>query len=511
MTTSTDNLIRFLDHWQPQRIVVVGDFMLDRYVYGNAERLSPDAPVPVLTAVRIEDSPGGAANVCRDLVALRCNVDCLGLIGRDEPGRKLKTQLRDAGCNVAGLIATAHRPTTVKQSLVGLAQHRHPQKMFRLDTEQNQPLTPDVEQRLLDRARKVLPAAAVLCLEDYNKGVLTASLCQKLIALAKRHNVPVIVDPAAIDDYAKYSGATCITPNRFEAWLATGQRGNHGELAHIKHMAAQLKRKLKLEAAVITADKTGLVLLENRKPAVVVPGRARSVYDVSGAGDMTLAMLAAARANSADWPTAAALANIAAGLEVEQAGVVPIPLGDILLTLLRQKHEKLGKLRTLDELLPEIEAYRAKGNRIVFTNGCFDMLHAGHVQLFRQARAAGDLLIVAINSDPSIRRIKGPSRPVNTQKDRVLLLSELESIDYVIVFDADTPTELLRAIKPDILAKGGEYSKRQVVGANLVERYGGEVMLIKPVKGRSTTHLIQRIADNHTQPAKPRGRGYVTD
>jgi len=321
--------------------------------------------------------------------------------------------------------------------------------------------------------------------------------------------VAVLVDPAAIDDYSKYTGATCITPNRFEAWLATGQRGDHGELAHIKRMAAALKRDLKLEAAVVTADKTGLVLLADCKRAVVVPAEARSVYDVTGAGDMILGMLAAARACGADWATATALANVAAGLEVEQSGVVPIPLSDILLALLRQKHQKLGKLRTLDELLPEIDAYRAQGNRIVLTNGCFDMLHAGHIHLFRQARAAGDLLIVAINSDQSIRRIKGPSRPVNKQKDRVLLLSELESIDYAIVFDSDTPTDLLRAIKPDVLVKGGEYRKAEVVGADLVEGYGGRVMRVEPLKGLSTTHLIQRIAGNNAGPVKPRGRGYV--
>ncbi len=482
-------LIALLDRWQTRRIAVAGDFMLDRYAYGNASRLSPDAPVPVLTVERTESLPGGAANVCLDLAALRCEVACLGVVGDDEAGHTLAEAMRDAGVDTSGLIAHAARPTTVKHNLVGLAQHRHPQKMFRLDTEDRSPVTPDLEQRLLDAAASpggLLDGADVLCLEDYDKGVLTPAVCQGLIALANGRGIPVFIDPAAVTDYTKYRGATCITPNRTEAQLATG-------LDDPAAMAERLQTGLGLSHVVLTLDKSGALLRGPGGETVTVPTVARSVYDVTGAGDMVLAMLAAAIANGAAWPDAVALANVAAGLEVEKAGVVPIPLDEILLALLQQDHGQLGKVRTLDQLLPELHAYRRSGRRIVFTNGCFDILHAGHVAYLREARRQGDLLVVGLNSDASIRSIKGPDRPVNHEADRLLVLSELESVGYLVVFGEDTPLHLIEAIRPDVLAKGADYTREQVVGHGIVEAHGGRVALIDLFEGRSTTNLIAKM------------------
>lgn len=493
-TPSTDDLIRFMDRWQPRKIVVVGDFMLDRYIHGNAERLSPDAPVPVLNVRKREHRAGGAANVCLDLRALACEVACVGVVAEDEPGRLIRAALREAGCDVSGLLPADDRPTTVKENYVGLAQHRHPQRMFRVDQESREPISAKAAAKLAAAAKKLLKGAAALCLEDYGKGVLTAELCGSLIAAAKQARVPVLVDPAAITDYARYKGATCITPNRTEAARATGCDPAASDEPTLRKMGQKLLRQLGAEAVTLTLDKQGMLLLQRGKPARLIPTQARAVYDVVGAGDMVLAMLAAAIANGADWPTAVRLANTAAGLEVEKFGVVPIPLSEILLSLLQQNHQQLGKLRNLEQLIVEAAAHRDQGRRIVFTNGCFDMLHAGHIQLLRQARQAGDLLIVAINSDASIRRLKGPSRPVNTEADRVLVLSELESVDYIIVFEQDTPIPLLRALKPDVLVKGGDYTRDQVVGHDIVDAYGGQVLLVPPVKGRSTTNLIAKIA-----------------
>ncbi|RMH63227.1 MAG: D-glycero-beta-D-manno-heptose 1-phosphate adenylyltransferase, partial [Bacteroidetes bacterium] len=341
-----------------------------------------------------------------------------------------------------------------------------------------------VHDRLLQLAERALKKADVLCIEDYGKGVLTDSLCQAVIRLARKANVPVLVDPAAIDDYTKYRGATCITPNRYEAALATGSDASINDEPALVAMGRKLLRQLSLQTLVLTLDKQGMLLIEKGRKPRLVPTRAREVYDVTGAGDTVLAMLAAALANDAGWQRATELANVAAGLEVEKFGVVPVDLDEVLLDVLRSNHEPHSKLRTADQLATELAAHRRQGRKIAFTNGCFDILHAGHVSYLRAAAAEGDLLVVAVNSDDSIRRLKGPGRPVNHEADRVMVLSALDSVDYVVVFDDDTPKPLLRKLKPDVLVKGDEYTHDQVVGYEIVESYGGRVARVPMVKGR---------------------------
>lgn len=494
MSQPTDQLVAVLDRWKKTRIIVVGDFMLDRHIYGNAERLSPDAPVPVLAAERREHAPGGSANVCLDLCALKCEVHCVGVVGKDEHGRTLKSALAEAGCKVTGLVASPDRPTTVKHNFVGLAQHRHPQKMFRVDDENRDPIPHDVEEQLLAKVTPLLKKTDVLCLEDYNKGVLTPTLCRALIAAARKHKVAVFVDPAAIADYSKYKGATCITPNRSEAALATGIDTSAGNSTTLRRAAMKLQHDLDVAHVVLTLDKSGLMLQSKGEKPIVAPTRVREVYDVTGAGDMVLAALAAAYANGVDWPQTLELANLAAGLEVEKFGVVPIELNELLLAVLQRGRAELGKLRTVDQLAVELDAYRSQGKSIAFTNGCFDILHAGHVRYLREASKCADLLVVALNSDASIRRIKGKDRPVNKQDDRVMVMSELASVDYVVIFDADTPRKLLAKLKPDVLVKGADYkSKEDVVGWDIVEKYGGRVERVGLVKGLSTTNIIRKI------------------
>lgn len=486
-------LIAQLDRWQPIRVLVVGDFMLDRHTYGNAQRLSPDAPVPVLHVEKQTQTPGGAANVCLDLAALQCHVQTLGLVGDDEPGCSLASDLQKHNIQTQGLIVSADRPTTVKQSLVGLAQHRHPQKMFRLDTEARGDISVADEKALLDKAKSLITQTDVLCLEDYAKGVLTPSLCQALIALAHEHDVPVLVDPPAAKDLSKYRGATCMTPNRSEAQLATGMPDST-DPKQLAKLGQTLMEQLELDTLVLTLDRQGAMLFEKQSEPTLIPTRARSVYDVTGAGDMVLAMLAGARGNGMDWSSAVVLANIAAGLEVERFGVVPIELDEILLSLLAEAHGQT-KLRTLESLRPEIRAHKKAGKKIAFTNGCFDILHAGHVSYLRQARQTADLLILGLNTDESIKRLKGNDRPVNHQDDRVLVISELQSVDYVVLFDEDTPIELIRAIEPDVLVKGADYQKHEVVGHDIVEAAGGKVELVPLVEGRSTTNIIAKMAE----------------
>jgi len=488
-----DDLIHLLDTWRPRRVTVVGDFMADRYVYGHAQRLSPDAPVPILAAQREELKPGGAANVALALRALRCEVDCLGVVGQDGMAGALRKALEDAGCDAAGLVVDPDRPTTVKHNFIGLAQHRHPQKMFRVDQESRDPIPKAVNDKLLKLAERKLKKSDVLCLEDYGKGVLTEALCQGLIKLAGKAGVPVLVDPAAIEDYGKYRGATCITPNRYEAALATGTDASASDEKSLIAIGKKLVRSLSLDTLVLTLDKQGLLLMGKAGKPRFVPTRAREVYDVTGAGDTVLAMLAAALANDAGWDRATELANVAAGLEVEKFGVVPIDLDEVLLDVLASNHQPHGKLRTLDELATELAAHRRRGKKIAFTNGCFDILHAGHVGYLRAAANEGDLLVVAVNSDRSIRKLKGPGRPVNHESDRVMVLSALESVDYVVVFDQDTPKPLLRRLKPDVLVKGAEYSRERVVGHEIVESYGGRVARVPMVKGKSTTNIIRKI------------------
>jgi len=491
-----DDLIRLLDSWRSRRVLVVGDFMADRYVYGHAQRLSPDAPVPVLNAQRHELKPGGAANVALALRALRCDVSCLGVVGKDDLAGSLKQSLKDAGCDSVGLIADPDRPTTVKHNFIGLAQHRHPQKMFRVDEESRAPIAKVLTDRLLKRAEKLLKKTDVLCLEDYDKGVLTEALCQGLIRLAKRAKVPVLVDPAAIDDYRKYRGATCLTPNRFEAALATGKDADDTREQAIVALGRKLMSDLALNTLVLTLDKQGLLLLVKGAKPRFVPTVAREVYDVTGAGDTVLAMLAAALANDTGWERATELANVAAGLEVEKFGAVPVDLDEVILDVLKSNHHAHNKLRSINELIPELAAHRRQGRTLAFTNGCFDILHAGHVAYLRAAADTGDLLIVGLNSDKSIRKLKGKGRPVNHEADRVMVLSALESVDYIIIFDKDTPKGLLRAIRPDVLVKGDEYSVKQVVGHEIVESYGGKIARVPMVKGRSTTNIIRKIGEH---------------
>ena len=430
-----------------------------------------------------------------DLAALGAVVDAVGVVGADETGQLLRKHLRDCGASADRIIEAPDRPTTCKVRLVGLAQHRHPQQMMRLDFEEHSPLPADVCDRLVQQVSEALEGAAMLCIEDYNKGLLLADVCARLIKLARDRAVPVIIDPANIPDFSKYRGATALKLNRTETEKATGLPAQ--DPTQFAAAAQWLVDRLDLEAAVVTLDKNGAYFATRDGQQKWLKTRQRQVYDVTGAGDMVLAMLAMARTAGASWEESVALANIAGGLEVERFGSVPIKPREILDELLDEAHQTLGKERTLDRLVKELQYHRAGGKKVVFTNGCFDLIHLGHVKYFQFAKRQGDLLVVGVNTDSSIRRLKGEKRPVITEDDRLGVLEELKSIDYLVRFDDDTPLRLIEAIKPDVLVKGADYQKEQVVGWDIVEAAGGRVALAPLIDGRSTSSVIKRIVEAH--------------
>lgn len=493
------SLLHQLGSYKPFAAIVVGDFMLDQHVYGAAERLSPDAPVPVLHATRWEDRPGGASNVSLCIRGLKGDVLCFGVVGADDAGRTLRAKLVEAGCDVGGIIDDASRPTTIKRSLIGLAQHRHPQKMFRMDIETRDPLATHIEDALFDLIARRIDEADVVCLEDYSKGVCTERLCARLITLCRAHAKELLVDPAAIEDYSKYRGATAVTPNRSEAELATGLDTpiDASEL-HNAGLATKLLKELDLDAVVLTLDKHGALLEERDGRPVVVPTVARAVYDVTGAGDMVLAALAGARANGIGWHEAVRFANIAAGLEVQVFGAQAIPFATIQREVLMQTRTFENKLRDIEDLLVELAVHREAGHRIVFTNGNFDVIHAGHVGYLREARTLGDVLVVAINADEQVRVQKGANRPIYPAADRAAILSEMQCVDFVTVFEEPTVDDLLRRIQPDLYVKGGDYKPHEINEHDTAKRLGIELRVLAHRPGLGSRHVIEKMRNTNS-------------
>ena len=488
-----------LSKWKPFTALVIGDFMLDQYVYGAAERLSPDAPVPVLQASRIEDRAGGAANVAACLQSLDAQVYCFGVIGSDPEGAVLSDAIAASGADVCGLIRDPGRTTTIKRSLIGLAQHRHPQKMFRVDMESCEPIDQAVCKKILVAIEAALPQADVVCIEDYNKGVCHESLLAPVMEKCKQLGIPVLVDPAAIADYARYQGATALTPNRSEAELATGRSTPlEASEEHNGELAQQLIKTVGCEVVVVTLDRHGALLLERGQSPKLMPTQARSVYDVTGAGDMVIAALAGAIANEMTWEQAVALSNMAAGLEVERFGAQPIAISELRRAALQTASKLVGKIRDRTALEVEVQVHREAGHRIVLTNGCFDILHAGHVAYLQQAKGEGDVLVVGVNADEQVRALKGQGRPVFTAEQRMRVLAALECVDYVTEFQEPTAEALIRSVMPNIYAKGGDYRPEQIAEHDFVTKLGIELRVLAHEPGLGSTQII-----DHLETTKP--------
>lgn len=485
-------LSEILDGAPGRHCLLVGDFMIDRYLYGDAERISPEAPVPVLRVVRQEDALGGAGSVAADIAALGAVPHCVGVVGTDLDGGVLGDLLRKAGADPSGMVRVGDRPTTRKTRLIGLAQHRHRQQLIRVDDESAAEVTGAAFSELVRQVEFLLPECEVACIEDYNKGVVSRAMAEVVIAAARGRGVPVVVDPAAISDYGRYAGATLITPNRTETEKVSGLRLRTMEA--VAEAAPHILSACRTEYVCVTLDADGAALIGPGGMFEHVPTKPRDVYDVTGAGDEVLAALAVALAAGAGLREAIALANVAGGLEVEKFGCVPIRRDEMLGEILLENHRALGKVRTLEQLLPELMRRRQRRETVAFTNGCFDLLHRGHVSNLAFCRQHADILVVGLNSDESVRRLdKGQSRPIVCQTDRAAVLAALADVDYVVIFDDDTPRALIEAIQPDVLVKGADWRDRVVVGQEIVEGRGGKVLLAPMVEGISTSNLIDRI------------------
>jgi D-beta-D-heptose 7-phosphate kinase/D-beta-D-heptose 1-phosphate adenosyltransferase len=465
------------------RVLVVGDVILDQYVFGTAERMSQEAPVPVLLADQREERLGGAASVASMLAVLGAEVHLLGVVGADVAAAAIGNLLDSFGINKELLLVDGSRPTTLKQRCIGRAQDRHPQQILRIDFEAREPLSSDLEAHARALVGLDLRGSDIVLVSDYAKGVCTRGLLRHLIdhAAARR----IVIDPFRGKNYDHYRGAACLTPNRTEVQLATSLPATDPALA--LRAGEVLRDRLDAEAVVVTLDKDGMVFAHRDGRQELFPTRPRQVYDITGAGDMVLAVLGLALASGASYEEGIMLANVASGLAVERLGVATLTRDDLLSDLATSG--KVEKVLALADLLPALDYHRRRGERIVFTNGCFDLLHLGHVSYLQQARALGDRLVVGLNSDASVRRLKGSSRPLNDGEARSRVLAGLEAVDYTVIFEEDTPLELIRTLKPDVLVKGADYRVDQVVGREIVEAYGGRLVLIPIVEGHSSTRL----------------------
>jgi D-beta-D-heptose 7-phosphate kinase / D-beta-D-heptose 1-phosphate adenosyltransferase len=474
-------LLAHLDRFPDRHVWVVGDVMLDEYLTGAVERVSPEAPVPVVRVGGSDHRLGGAANVARQIAALGARVSLAGIIGEDEAGERLLGLCAAERIDTRAVVAVAGRRTTRKLRVLG-----HSQQLLRLDFEDLEPCPPQLSERLR-AALTAGPRADAIVLSDYAKGVLTAESIAGIARL--RAGVPLVADPKH-RDFSRYAGATTLTPNLHELQVAAGRPLDVDDTAGLVGVARELLRRAGLDSMVVTLGDRGMLVVPAEGPETAVPAIRRDVYDVTGAGDTAIAVLALALADEAPLAQAAQLANAAAGIAVSQVGTVAVSAASIRDALTSRPE---GKLLARYDLASRAASWRSAGKRIVFTNGCFDLLHAGHLALLGHAARLGDVLVLAINSDESVRRLKGPDRPLVPQAERAALLAALASVDAVTIFDEDTPLAVLQAVRPDVLVKGGDYQPSEVVGRELVEAAGGRVEIVPLMPERSTTSLVERI------------------
>lgn len=466
--------------FQQAKLLIIGDVMLDRYWHGAASRISPEAPVPVVRVGNQEDRPGGAGNVALNIAALGSAATLIGVVGQDDNAQDLESRLTAAGV-YCEFLRSADKPTITKLRVI--SQHR---QLIRLDFENN--FTAEDVTGLQDMAVSLMPSAQVLILSDYSKGALQD--VSALIDLGRKQNIPVIVDPKG-PDFRKYRGATLITPNLNEFETVVGPCANEDDLVT---KGLKLMGELSLQAMLITRGEHGMTLLRPDSPELHLPARAREVFDVTGAGDTVISVLASAVAAGSTLGDATAIANLAAGLVVGKLGTAAISGPELRRVILAEQNSGLGVM-TAEQLQIAIQDAKAHGERIVFTNGCFDIIHAGHVGYLAEAKKLGDRLVVAINADDSVSKLKGPGRPINPVERRMAVLDGLEAVDWVVSFPEDTPENLLRSLQPDILVKGGDYSLDEVVGGEYVQSYGGEVRALEFLDDCSTSAIMEKMKD----------------
>ncbi len=471
-------------------ILVVGDVMLDQYTWGNVTRISPEAPVPIVRINKKSKVIGGAANVASNLAGLGCNVTLVGLRGDDTKGNSLEELCSSCGIE-ASLIIDPNRPTTTKTRIMASKQ-----QLFRLDEEEILIMSEIITDKLFHIFQEKLHNAKVVILSDYGKGILqTPGVCEKLIALCKKNNIPSLIDPKG-KNWERYIGATCITPNstELEAISDTSLDNNNDKIVSTVN---KIKNDYDLDCLLLTRGAKGMCIVDSEPAALLIPTMAREVFDVSGAGDTVIATFAAGVSAGLSFRESAKIANTAAGIVVGKVGTQPVTLTELDLALkAKSDNDKITgyyKADSIENAKNKINAWKSFGDTIVFTNGCFDLLHPGHVDLLHKSRALGNRLIIGLNSDNSVQRLKGETRPIIAEGDRASILSALGCVDLVVLFEEDTPLELLKVLKPNILVKGADYKINDVVGKNLVESYGGKVNLVPLIEGYSTTKIEKKI------------------
>ncbi len=485
-----------------QRVLVVGDILLDRYTWGRAERISPEAPVVVLRRTKSEHRLGGAASVAQLLSGLDAEVMLAGVLGNDSRAATVRRLLDQSNMQSSLVLRDAERPTSLKERFLGQSDRQDAQQILRVDDEQRTPLSPKLETAIGQSIRAASQECQAILISDYGKGVCTPAVIQAGIAAAKENKLPLIVDPARGVDLHQYHGADMLTPNRTEASLASGRAIN--TIDDALSAAVALRDQAGVRSVLITLDRDGMVCAPPEGSAFHLPTKKREICDVTGAGDTVLALLGIGHARKVSLRQMLALANAAAGIQVERLGVAAVSWPEIHADLhsnsLQTPSAASDKLTTENEIAALAAEHRAAGRRVVLANGCFDLLHVGHVSHLQAAKSLGDVLIVAINSDAGVRRLKGPTRPIISQEHRAAMLCALACVDHVFTFDADTPHELLERIQPDILAKGNANFPETIIGREIIETNGGQALAVGCVEGVSTTEILA-----HLSRPKPKG------
>lgn len=471
-------------------ILVVGDLMVDEYLWGDVERISPEAPVQVVTIKDEDFSLGGSGNVVNNIVALGAKVSAVGVIGTGSDGQLLLNKLNELGVDIAGIFQDSNRPTTRKTRIIASNQH-----VLRIDRETKESISEPAFEAIAKYLEEKIPDVDVVLISDYGKGLITEALMARLIAAAQKHKKITIADPKGLD-FSKYSGVSLITPNKKEAALASGI-----EVVDEKTLIEagnKILQRVDIDKLLITCGKDGMVLFDRNKAPYKIRAETRQVYDVSGAGDTVLAVFGLSVASGISFEDGAVLANTSAGIVVGKVGTATVSRQELSSAL---KHDDISlKHKDLSELPVLIQDMKKKGKRLVMTNGCFDLLHAGHIMLFSASKKLGDVLIVAIDDDDSVRDLKGKGRPVISARERVRIISALDSVDYVVVFSSQELSKLIEIIRPDVLTKGSNYASEEVFGRELVEQLGGRVVLIPVTEKISSTRIINNIRNSETSP-----------
>jgi D-beta-D-heptose 7-phosphate kinase/D-beta-D-heptose 1-phosphate adenosyltransferase len=474
------------------KILVVGDIMLDRYIHGEVDRISPEAPVPVLRHAQRYERAGGAANVAMNLAGLGCQTFLAGFWGSDSEQKELATILERASIDTLGVVSSS-LPTISKTRIVGRTQ-----QLLRLDIESRDPIPPIELDRLQQRAVELVSKVHAVILSDYAKGALTPALCQAVIHAARSADIPVLADPKT-PDFSKYTGATSVCPNLHELALATGIPPHQTD--QLLSAARTLLTEHTFEFLTVTMSERGIDVLTPTS-TYHSPARAREVFDVSGAGDTVIATLTASLAGGLTLETSVDLANLAAGVVVGKVGTVPIAAHELVHELTPSSNlTATEKILDLDRMRTRVAEWRSSGETIVFTNGCFDLLHVGHITLLEDCRRFGSKLVLGLNADASIRRLKGPTRPIVADRERARVMAALAAVDAVVLFEEDTPLELIHALQPDVLVKGGDYTVDTVVGHEVVLAAGGRVEIVPTVEGFSTTNIVKKLTAAPSTPA----------